>query len=90
MFPKHREILADAVEGVRVKLKETELRRAWVFGNYWLGCELWEGLGLSGFWRGRLAKGREEVAWAKVLQLLAVSRLVSPGTKFGLHRQGYS
>ena len=66
-----------------------ELRRPRAFGNYWLGCELWRQLGLDAFWEERLGPGREEVAWAKVLELLVVSRLISPGSEFRLHRQGF-
>ena len=89
LFPEDREIPADALDGVQVKLQEMELRRPRAFGNYWLGCELWRQLGLEAFWEVRLGQGREEVSWAKVLELLAVSRLVSPGSEFRLHRQGF-
>lgn len=89
LFPEDREIPFDALDGVQVKLKEMELRRPRAFGNYWLGCELWQQLGLGTFWEARLEPGREEVGWAKVLELLVVSRLVSPGSEFRLHRQGF-
>ncbi len=89
LFPEDREIPADALDGVQVKVAEMELRRPRAFGNYWLGCELWRQLGLSENWEERLGKGREEVPWAKVLELLVVSRLVSPGSEFRLHRQGF-
>ena len=89
LFPEDREIPVDALDGVQVKLQEMELRRPRAFGNYWLGCELWRQLGLEAFWAARLGPGREEVPWAKVLELLVVSRLVSPGSEFRLHRQGF-
>jgi hypothetical protein len=89
LFPEDREIPADALDGVQVKLKEMELRRPRAFGNYWLGCELWRQLGLGEFWEERLGGGREEVPWARVLELLVVSRLVAPGSEFRLHRQGF-
>ena len=89
LFPEDREIPADAVDGVQVKLGEMELRRPRAFGSYWLGCTLWQQLGLRAFWEERLGEGREEVPWAKVLELLVVSRLVSPGSEFGLHRQAF-
>jgi hypothetical protein len=73
LFPEDREIPADALDGVQVKLAEMELRRPRGFGSYWLGCELWRQLGLSEFWEERLGEGREEVAWAKVLELLVVT-----------------
>jgi hypothetical protein len=89
LFPEDREVPADALDGVQVKLREMELRRPRALGNYWLGCELWRQLGLDAFWQARLGEGREEVPWAKVLELLVVSRLVSPGSEFRLHRQGF-
>jgi len=89
LFPEDRTSPTDALDGVQVKLKEMELRRPRAFGNYWLGCDLWRQLGLGTFWDERLGRGREEVPWAKVLELLVVSRLVSPGSEFGLHRQGF-
>ncbi len=72
-----------------MKLQEMELQQQRAFGSYWLGCELWRQLGLGEFWEERLGKGREEVSWAKVLELLVVSRLVAPGSEFRLHRQGF-
>ena len=89
LFPEDRAIPVDALDGVQVKLKEMELRRPRAFGNYWLGCELWQQLGLNKFWEERLGGGREEVPWAKVLELLVVSRLIAPGSEFRLHRQGF-
>src|ERR1700691_752405 len=74
LFPEDRAIPADALDGVQVKLAEMELRRQ---------------LGLEAFWEARLGAGREEVPWAQVLELLVVSRLVSPGSEFRLHRQGF-
>ena len=89
LFPEDREIPADALDGVQVKLAEMELRRPRGFGPYGLGCELWRQLRLGEFWEERLGEGREEVPWAKVLELLVVSRLVAPGSEFRLHRQGF-
>src|SRR5882724_11716547 len=40
LFPEDREIPQDAVDGLQVKLSGLELRRARVFGNCWLACEL--------------------------------------------------
>ena len=89
LFPDDREIPADAVDSVQVKLSSLELRRPRVFGSCWLGCELWRQLGLHEFWDSRLAGSREDVAWEKVLQLLVVNRLLDPGSEFRVHRQWY-
>jgi transposase len=89
LFPDDREIPADAVDSLQVKVSGLELRRPRVFGSCWLGCELWRQLGLHEFWDTRLAGSREDVAWEKVLQLLVVNRLLDPGSEFRVHRQWY-
>jgi transposase len=89
LFPDDREIPADAVDSLQVKVSGLELRRPRVFGSCWLGCEMWRQLGLHEFWDSRLAGSREEVAWEKVLQLLVVNRLLDPGSEFRVHRQWY-
>jgi hypothetical protein len=89
LFPDDREIPADAVDSLQVKVSGLELRRPRVFGSCWLGCELWGQLGLHEFWDTRLAGSREEVAWEKVLQLLVVNRRLDRGSEFRVHRQWY-
>jgi transposase len=89
LFPDDREIPADAVDSLQVKLSGLELRRPRLFGSCWLACELWQQLGLHEFWDARLAGSREDVPWEKVLQLLVVNRLLDPGSEFHVHRQWY-
>ena len=54
LFPDDREIPADAVDSLQVKLSGLELRRPRLFGDCWLACELWRQLGLHEFWDARL------------------------------------
>jgi len=89
LFPDDQPIPADAVDSVQVRLSGLELRRPRVFGNCWLGCELWRQLGLDEFWQQRLPEAREKVSWEKVLQLLVVNRLLDPGSEFQVHRQWF-
>jgi transposase len=89
LFPDDREVPADVLDSIQVKLSGLELRRPRTFGNCWLGCELWHQLGLGEFWRQRLPEGREAVSWEKVLQLEVVNCLLDPGSEFRLHRQWY-
>jgi hypothetical protein len=74
LFPDDREVPAEAIDSIQVKLSEMELRRPRAFGNCWLGCEVWRQLGLDQFWRERLGAGveRETVPWEKGLELLVV------------------
>ena len=89
LFPEDRELPADALDSVQVRLSGLELRRPRSLGNCWLACELWHQLGLDEFWRQRLPEGREGVSWEKVLQLLVVNRLLEPGSEFRVHRQWF-
>src|SRR6516225_811340 len=91
LFPDDREVPAEAIDSIQVKLSQMELRRPRVFGNCWLGCQLWRQLGLDQFWHERLLAGveRETVPWEKVLELLVVNRLIEPGSEFRLHRQWF-
>jgi transposase len=89
LFPEDREIPADAVDSVQVRLSGLELRRPRIFGNCWLACELWHQLGLDEFWQQRLPEAHEAVSWEKVLRLLVVNRLLKPGSEFHVHRQWF-
>ncbi|HEY6370299.1 MAG TPA: IS1634 family transposase [Candidatus Sulfotelmatobacter sp.] len=89
LFPDDREIPADAVDSIQVKLSGLELRRPRVFGSCWLACELWHQLGLDEFWQEHLPELREAVSWEKVLRLLVVNRLIDPGSEFHVHRQWF-
>ena len=89
LFPDDREVPADALDSIQVKLSGLELRRPRSFGACWLGCELWHQLGLDEFWHQRLPEAREAVSWEKVLQLQVVNCLLDPGSDYRLHRQWY-
>jgi transposase len=89
LFPEDRPVPADAIDSVQVKLSEMKLERARPYGNCWLGCELWRQLQLDRFWSEKLPGGRESVAWPQVLELLAVNRLIDPGSEFRLHRHWF-
>ena len=86
LFPETQAVPADALHAVRIKLDQMQLCRPRSYGNCWLGCWLWEQLELDRFWQRRLADERGAVPWAKVLEILVVSRLIDPGSEWRLHR----
>jgi hypothetical protein len=61
LFPEDRELPADAVDGVPVKLSEMRVERPRTFGSCWLGGALWRQLKLDEFWQARLPEGRRLV-----------------------------
>ena len=90
LFPEDRPIPADAADAIHVRMTEMVLRRPRAFGDCWLGCQTWRLLELDRFWESRLDGARGEVSWAKVLELLAVNRLIDPGSEFRVHRQWFA
>ena len=74
---------------VRVRLAQMALRRPRQWGACWLGCELWEQLGLGEFWRDKLPPSREGTRWDQVLQTLVLYRLIDPGSEWRLHRHWF-
>jgi transposase len=89
LFPSDRPIPPDEVNALSVVLTDLRLRHPRSFGDCWLGCVLWDQLGLSGFWDARLKSQRGKVPWRKVLQLLVINRLCDPGSEFAVHRSWF-
>ena len=92
LFPEEHAPASVGVEEfpvVRVRLSQMALRRPRQWGACWLGCQLWEQLGLGGFWRDKLPPGREGTRWDQVLQTLVLYRLIDPGSEWRLHRHWF-
>src|SRR2546428_8953477 len=81
LFPDDREIPADAVDSLQVKVSGLELRRPRVFGSCWLGCEMWRAIGSDAVWDTRQSGLRGEGGWDTGWPLLVGSRL--PGLAIG-------
>lgn len=79
----------DADDVVEVRLSTLRVRAPRRFGDCWAGCRLWRDLGLDEFWRERLGAGRGEVPWEKVLELLAVNRLVDARSELFVHEKWF-
>lgn len=85
-----REGQAPAAEDVaEVLLSSLVVRRPRRFGECWIGCKLWEELGLRAFWEEVLKEERGEVAWAKVVELLVVNRLCAPRSELSVHEKWF-
>jgi len=80
-------VAADDV--AEVVLSSLVVRRPRRFGDCWVGCKLWEDLGLRAFWETALGEQRGEVPWAKVVELLAVNRLCEPRSELFIHEKWF-
>ena len=85
-----REGAAPAADDViELRLSSLRVREPRRFGDCWAGCRLWQELGLDAFWQRRLENDCGEVPWAKVLELLAVNRLLDPRSELFVHEKWF-
>src|SRR6266496_4214905 len=90
LYPADRRVPDHAAEyGVNVRLSEFRLHRPRQWGACWVGCLLWQQLGLDEFWAERLMPSREGTNWRHILKTLTIYRLIDPGSEWRLHRQWF-
>ncbi len=93
LFPEDRALPGSCAvsdgEVVQVRLGDLQLHRPRQWGGCWLACQLWDQLGLDGFWSHRLPASRKGTRWLNVLKTLVVYRLLDPGSEWRLHRQWF-
>jgi len=89
LFPEDRIGPVADEQIVRIRLKELSLHRPRQWGACWLAVALWEQLGLDQFWAQRLPPSRKGTRWDWVLQILAVYRLLDPGSEWRLYRHWF-
>lgn len=89
LWPEDRELTSGEVDAVRVRLSAMSLERPRQWGACWLADSLWRQLHLDEFFRERLGCSREGTDWKKVLRVLAIYRLLAPGSEWRLHRQWF-
>jgi hypothetical protein len=89
LFPEENapEVADESV--IRIRLAELILKRPRQWGGCWLGCELYEQLGLDKFWAQRLPPSRKGTQWDRILQVLVLYRLLDPGSEWRLHRHWF-
>jgi len=89
LFPEDRTPAADDASTVQVRLNQLQLSRPRTWGACWLGDQLWRDLQLDTFFAPRLGCSRAGTDWEKVLRLLTLYRLLSPGSEWRLHRHWF-
>ena len=90
LFPADRIPPPGGVAALQVRLNELTLSHPRQWGGCWLADELWRTLHLDDFFGARLPLNREGTDWEKVLRLLVIYRLLSPGSEWRLHRHWFS
>jgi transposase len=89
LLPEDRMISAGEVDALRVRLSAMSLRRPRQWGACWLADHLWQQLRLDDFFSAHLPVSREGTEWEKILRIMVIYRLISPGSEWRLHRQWF-
>jgi hypothetical protein len=89
LFPAGRVVPPCGVDAVQVRLSELRLEHPRQWGACWLADQLWQRLHLDRFFGERLPESREGTDWEKVVRILAIYRLLSPGSEWRLHRHWF-
>jgi hypothetical protein len=90
LFPEDRTPPPGEVETLQVRLSALTLERPRQWGACWLANALWGTLRLDDFFGARLPVSREDTDWEKVLRILVIYRLLSPGSEWRLHRHWFA
>jgi len=91
LFPEDRRPVPEQeAVAIQVRLSQMRLSRPRSWGACWLGDNLWQELGLDVFFQARLGCSREGTDWEKVLRVLTLYRLLSPGSEWRLHRHWFA
>ncbi len=88
-FPEDRTPPPEIANPVQIRLNQMTLRHPRQWGGCWLAMELWNQLGLDGFWASRLPDSRKGTGWLNVLKTLVGYRLLDPGSEWRLHRDWF-
>jgi hypothetical protein len=91
LFPDDRTPpTVDGVTALPVHLAALRVERPRSWGACWLADALWRDLKLDEFFAARLGGSRKGTDWEKVLRILAIYRLLSPGSEWRLHRHWFA
>ncbi|MGH8017874.1 MAG: IS1634 family transposase, partial [Opitutaceae bacterium] len=90
LFPSDRTPPLEGAQAVQVRLGELRLERPRQWGACWLADDLWRALQLDELFAKRLPVSREGTDWEKVLRIVVIYRLLSPGSEWRLHRHWFA
>ena len=85
LFPEDRAPETDDGRVVRIRMDRLTVRNVRNWGEVWLGLELWDKLGLDGFWTPRLGPSRKGTDWLALMKAIVLYRFTDPGSELRMH-----
>jgi len=89
LFPSQIQPPADDPQVARILVSRVRLERSRQFGACYLGLALWKRLELDQFFATLLDQTEADVAWSKVVAVLAINRLCAPGSELSVEQRWY-
>ena len=89
LFPSQIQPPADDPQVARILVNRVRLERSRQFGACYLGLALWKRLELDQFFATLLDQTEADVAWSKVVAVLAINRLCAPGSELSVEQRWY-
>jgi len=89
LFPSDAEVPENDSNVAQVILNKVRLERTRQFGNCFLGLHLWKQLGLDHLFEELLDQEAADVAWSRVVALLALNRLCAPGSELSIEQRWF-
>ena len=85
LFPEDRAPETADGQVVRIRMDSLAVKNMRNWGEVWLGTELWDKLGLDGFWAARLPPSRKGTDWLAIMKAIVMYRLTDPGSELDMH-----
>ena len=85
LFPEDRAPETDDGQVVRIRMDRLTVRNVRNWGEVWLGREMWDKLGLDGFWAPRLGASCKGTDWLALMKAIVLYRFTDPGSELRMH-----
>ncbi len=72
-----------------VDVSRVRVERSRAFGAAWVGSWLLEQLGLPSFFDEHLPRGKEQIEWGRMAEILILARLCDPGSELSIAERWY-
>ena len=89
LFPSESPVPEDDPNVVKIRLDRVAWERPRECGNVVMGLYLWKMLELDRFWQNAIDSQPADVSWSSVAAILALNRLIDPGSELSIEERWY-
>lgn len=89
LFPSECPVPEDDPNVVKIRLDRVQWERSRECGNVVMGFYLWRKLEMDRFWENAMDSEPGDVRWSQVAAILALNRLIAPGSELSIEEHWY-